>query len=305
MTTRQCIQNLLVRRADGRPWCRMRGAKFWRFYLPFYNVGFHGPKDIYYLTEDWSELLPSSADANERLAQPFTRENMSCIRFQPPQDMINPSIQVAASYVVLSPTEKAQFERLEGSLAEKGLWMFQRFAAKDAVRRYREHNNDVRTFAADVEVKSALDYEDASSQFSTSAREGFDNRPFPRVAAVARDGFHYAVASFHKCFGLDVCPQEAPSDREIHDMLQPVVDQVAVAIDSHGVAVQRVMSAIAAINLAQGETLDLATIERVTYHSANAHHYFEIATAAAKWLVLSTDKEDVIVSIAVGEPLPT
>jgi hypothetical protein len=305
MTTRQCIQNLLVRREDGRPWCRMRGTKFWRFYLPFYNVSFHGPKDIYYLTEDWSNLLPSCADENAPLAQPFTRENMSCIRFEPPPDMINPAIQVAASYVVLSPSEKSQFEMLEGSLAQKGRWMFQRFAAKDAVRRYREHNFGVRTFAADVEVQSVLDYDDASSQFTTAAREGFDDRPFPPVAAVARAGFHYAVASFHKCFGLDVCPQQAAADGEIPRVLQPVVDQVTATGGSLGVAAQRVLSAIAAINIAQGEALNLATIERVTYHTGDAHAYFEVATSFAPWLVLSTCKEDVIVSIAVVQTSST
>src|SRR5262249_32000561 len=36
--------------ADGRLWCRLASVRYWRFFVPFGEVNFNGPKDEYFIS---------------------------------------------------------------------------------------------------------------------------------------------------------------------------------------------------------------------------------------------------------------
>src|SRR5262249_32668008 len=59
---------------DGRLCFRLQGAKYWRFYVPFGDVNFHGPKDEYFLCKEWPQALATAQVAPQAV----------CMMVQPP-----------------------------------------------------------------------------------------------------------------------------------------------------------------------------------------------------------------------------
>jgi hypothetical protein len=50
-------------REDGSVALRLSGVKCWRFYVPFGEVNFHGPKDQYFLSHRWHQVEAQCANA--------------------------------------------------------------------------------------------------------------------------------------------------------------------------------------------------------------------------------------------------
>src|SRR5262249_14863307 len=65
-TARQVRHGLEVFTSDGRVWFRMTGAAYWRFYLPFGDVNFFGPKDQYFLSTRVKDAEPPGATGPAR-----------------------------------------------------------------------------------------------------------------------------------------------------------------------------------------------------------------------------------------------
>lgn len=185
-SARRFVHSLIAFREDGRAWCRMRLAKFWRFYLPFHNVNFHGPKDIYYLSDDRHEWFPSLG------------QRASLVQLEVPEDLTNASLRTAGLQVVFSPREQQIFESLNLPSAEVSDWLFSRFAVKDAARRFRLALDGQTMFAADVEVEQIAD-----GWFRTVARDGYDDTPLPCVAVRCVHDVYFAAGALQERVGFD------------------------------------------------------------------------------------------------------
>ncbi len=215
-SARRYAHSLIAFRENGQAWCRMRLAKFWRFYLPFHNVNFHGPKDIYYLSDDRHDLFP---DLGQRA---------SLVQLEVPEDLTNPSLRTAGLQVVFSPREQQLFESLNLPSTEVSAWLFSRFAVKDAARRFRLALDGQTMFAADVEVEQLAD-----GWFRTVARDGYDETPLPRVAVRCVDEVYYAAGALAERVGLDCRSWQSEFEPEpgTEDMARCFADQTGTAME--------------------------------------------------------------------------
>jgi hypothetical protein len=174
---------------DGRLWCRLTAAKYWRFYVPFGEVNFHGPKDEYFLSVPWKDLnLGGNAG---------DRKFYSLMRLDPPADTKQPVLRLATARVTLTPTELAQFRALQGTDGQINAWLFGRIAGKDAVRTLWWEHTGERLFPADIEIEVDLQGRPtARRRGSTGASD------FPRVAFAYTDGLAAGLAAFTPEVGL-------------------------------------------------------------------------------------------------------
>ncbi len=176
---------------DGRLWCRLR-AKYWRFYLPFGEYNFHGPKDTYFLSRDWLKPLPA------RLTSGPTSQAWA-MSLDPSQDMMQPAMCLATAQVTLTRDEFRHFR--SRSDAEQSPWLFSRVAAKDAVRSlWRETRGD-NLFAADIELEF-----DAQHRLHARLRGSVDHGEFPRVDCDYRNGRALGVATWLPRLGVALRP---------------------------------------------------------------------------------------------------
>ena len=174
---------------DGRLWCRLSAARYWRFYVPFGDVNFHGPKDEYFVSRPWRE-------AQERLA---AGRQVSLIRLEPPADIQQPVLRLATARVTLSPGELPAFRRLSASEREINEWLFGRMAAKDAVRTLWWERHGERLFPADIEIDLVPPCGMTPRRRGTPGPAGF-----PAVAVVHCGGLAFGVAAFVRRVGLAV-----------------------------------------------------------------------------------------------------
>jgi len=137
-TTRQFSHEVEIVDLDGKTWCRMSGCHYWRFYLPFRQYNFHGPKDVYRLSEEWAEIRPV--------------ENSRAMLLDIPSDLRNPTMQPIAARVSLSERELNEFLHLKLSDERRTEWLFGRVAIKDAVRTLWHEMTGERLFTADIEI---------------------------------------------------------------------------------------------------------------------------------------------------------
>jgi len=178
--------------ADGRVHARLSGAKFWRFYLPFHDVNFHGRKDVYYLSENWPS---ASFQVNENEDAVGTRS--ACIRLTPPADLMQPAMLSVAGRVILSDSEFRSFDQMESPAVDKGQFLFARGVAKDAVRRFWQDHNNQNTFAADIEI----DLESDGEWIARRRGNGSGPDPPSLCVATAADGMA-AMASDARVVGI-------------------------------------------------------------------------------------------------------
>ncbi len=160
-------------REDGSVALRLNGVKCWRFYVPFGQVNFHGPKDQYFLSHRWHKV----EDARRRSAP------LALVRLEPPIDLNQGSMLQVTAKVTLSPTELREYRRLEtlGDEVQLRSWLFDFNAAKDAIRLVWHDMTGERLFPSDIEVETTAD-----GRF-TAHRRGTSGQPFP-PAAVDRAG---------------------------------------------------------------------------------------------------------------------
>lgn len=196
---RQFTQSGEISTIDGRVWCRLHHLKCWRFYLPFGEVNFNGPKDQYFISQPWRPWN-SADDANELAAAAaggsvFDRQDVGesadrqLVRAAPTPDMNQPGLQIAAARVTLSPDELRQFN-LQSPGDERTDWFVARVTAKEAVRILWRRMHGVRLYTADVEV--ALDEQ---GRFRCSPRGEARPSDFPSVAVATAAGEFTALAT--------------------------------------------------------------------------------------------------------------
>jgi malonyl CoA-acyl carrier protein transacylase len=162
---------------DGSVAIRLNGVKCWRFYVPFGQVNFHGPKDQYFLSHRWHKVEDERSDVGRSDAP------LALVRLEPPVDLNQGSMLQVTAKVTLTPSELREYRRLEtlGDEVKVRGWLFDRNAAKDAIRLVWNEMTGERLFPSDIEVEAL-----AGDRF-TAHRRGAAAESFP-PAAVARAG---------------------------------------------------------------------------------------------------------------------
>ena len=214
-TARQVRHGVELFGTDGRPWFRMTGAGYWRFYLPFGNVNFFGPKDQYFL----STRVEAVESGGGR-----------CFVLDPPADLQQPVLRAAGVRVTMSQREHAEYMAVpEG---ERTGWFFPRLVAKDATRSAWGARHGGGIFPADLEV--SVD----DGRFTVVHRS--EGEALPPVRVAVANGKVAAFAAFAPRLGvaLEVLPKKATAADEHQARERTAVRAVADAlgIDSAGFA---------------------------------------------------------------------
>jgi malonyl CoA-acyl carrier protein transacylase/phosphopantetheinyl transferase (holo-ACP synthase) len=177
-TARQVSHRIDLLAPDGRLWCRLAPAEYWRFYWPLEYVDFFRHKDQFLLGKRWP------ADAN-------VSGQVCCLRVDPPDDLCQTVQRAALARVTLSRAEWSRFRLLKVSDAERTAWLFGRIAAKDAVRALWFERHGQRLFPADIELE-------ADEEGCSRARYcgGALAEELPHVAFASVSGTSAAAAAF-------------------------------------------------------------------------------------------------------------
>ena len=217
-TPRYVVQDLDVLDSVGSLRWRMRGIRLWRFYLPFDGVNFHGPKDVYFLSSEWPEVAPN--------------ENTVCVRFDVPDDLLQPAILWAASKVALTPREQATFVAMRGTDRENALWVLSRGACKDATRKLFLKRENLKMFPADIEIDDR-----SRDQWRTYPRSSSSELVFPQVAYAEQDGRFVALAALEGIPFVVSLPRDhdASDSAQTKEVIERLVEKV-----SQSMPIQRV-----------------------------------------------------------------
>jgi len=155
----------------------LRSAKFWRFYVPFDKVNFHGPKDEYFLSRKWHD----------------------CMRLDIPKDLRQPGMRLVTAKVSLSPEEQREFSQLMVPEERKDEWLFGRIVAKDAVRTAWRMRHGEKLFLADVIIDK-----DAHGKPTARYRDPKATKVLPAVSISHTEGIVVAISDFSPAIGLDI-----------------------------------------------------------------------------------------------------
>jgi malonyl CoA-acyl carrier protein transacylase/phosphopantetheinyl transferase (holo-ACP synthase) len=170
---------------DGKLWSRMHRLTFWRFYVPFANVNFHGPKDEYFISKEWDVAGPRSTVA-------------SCIRLDVPPDQKQAGMRTVTAKVILAPQELDQFRTVAGDEQRESQWLFDRLAGKDAVRLLWHARHGERLFPADIIIEMMENGRPFARRRGPSGPELFPTVSIARtgdvVAALAAFGPYAGIA---------------------------------------------------------------------------------------------------------------
>jgi len=173
---------------NNRIWCTMEKLRYWRFYLPFGEFNFHGPKDDYFLSENWSEVVPGSDG-----------ETACCVGLVPPEDLQAPGMMLAAARVTLTEEELRAFRKLELPDARKSQWLFGRMAAKDAARILWRKRTGEGMVPADIAITPDANGRPVASPIG---RERPAN--FPNVSIAHTEGVVAALGSLDHSPGIHI-----------------------------------------------------------------------------------------------------
>jgi phosphopantetheinyl transferase (holo-ACP synthase) len=202
----------------GRVWCELV-AKYWRFYMPYGDVNFHGRKDEYFISNRWDETLPRRTKDEGRRTKDEQRKTNDqgqmtndhsravCVRLEPPVDLLQPAMQMVTAQMTLSADEMREYRRMNVPAKKRFDWMFGRLAAKDAVRLMWWERHGERFFPADLEIK----HDEHGRPFAMHMRYA-ENAAMPNVSVSHADGIMAALASFEPHVGIDlekIEPREA------------------------------------------------------------------------------------------------
>ena len=183
-TARQVRHGVELLSADGRPWLRMTGAAYWRFYLPFGEVNFFGPKDHYFLSHRCPDAEPDGSAAR-------------CYFLDPPLDLRQPVLRASGVRVTMTPREQAEFQTLAATDQEASDWFFGRLLAKDAVRAAWATKHGEAMFPADLETDT-----DPAGRIVVRPRGEAKAEPFPPVSVAIAEGKVAAFAAFARHVGI-------------------------------------------------------------------------------------------------------
>ncbi len=189
--------------SSGRMWCRLTGVKCWRFYLPFGEVNFNGPKDEYFISKIWVPGWSNESQGRNAL------EGAVCVRLDPGEDLAQSGMQEAGARVTLSPREMQEFLSFTGGTSQRTRWLFSRIAAKDAVRILWHQQHGERLFIADVEMDV-----DQYGRQRACARGASRPADYPNVAVACDGNLYVALASGRPFVGLALRSLESIEPRE-------------------------------------------------------------------------------------------
>lgn len=180
VTPRQLRATLSLFGPDGRLRLRVRDWEDWRFFWrPEFYDSFRFP-DRYLLSRAWE--LPLS-----RLPR---REALVCQRLETAPDITQTMAAHFMPYVILSASERRQWDALDGPPKRRIDWMLGRAVAKDAVRRLLKarHGRDV--FPADVEIDHDRDGRPVARAL------GRGETAMPSVSVAHSEGMAVALAGY-------------------------------------------------------------------------------------------------------------
>ena len=267
-TARQARHGVELFTPEGRLWFRMTGAAYWRFYLPFGDVNFFGPKDQYFLSSRWKEAEAASAGGPSR-----------CYFLAPPLDLQQPVLRASGVRVTMTPREIAEFHSLTVPDAERSGWFFRRLLAKDAVRAAWNEQHGGGVFPADMETETTAD-----RRLVVMPRAGSDAGPYPPVAVAVADGQVAAFAAFANFvgIGLQAIRKTAAAEAE-----RAARERAACLAVSDALRVPVEACNIASLDLATGAAVVAIAPELLTRHPGVAERV-RVQTARNKDLVVAT-----------------
>jgi len=169
---------------EGKLWSRMHRLTFWRFYVPFAKVNFHGPKDEYFISKVWDLAVPRSIPA-------------SCIRLDIPPDQKQAGMRMVTAKVILAPEELTQFRGAAGDEQQESEWLFDRLAGKDAVRVLWHARHGERLFPADIIIDIK-----ANERPLARRRGAPGTEPFPTVSIAQTGDVAVGLAAFRPHAGI-------------------------------------------------------------------------------------------------------
>jgi len=184
-STRHFTHDVETLGPNGRLHTRLKGAKFWRFYVPFAKVNFHGPKDEYFLSKEWGL---------ERYAT-----NASLMKLDVPLDLKQAGMRLVTSKITLSPHEQQQFKGMQVTESRLDDWLFGRIAAKDAIRAVWKNQCGEKLFLADIEIDT-----DAHGKPVARLRDQTRREMLPTISIAHTDGVAVALSSFQPHVGIDI-----------------------------------------------------------------------------------------------------
>lgn len=187
-TVRQFTHEVEVLTADGRVWGRMNGVRYWRFYVPFGRVNFHGPKDQYFLSRRWTEIEAQLGDV--RLS------SLVLMRLDLPPDLRPAHVQRILARVTLTPDEIQEFRRESRDEKKAAAWLTDRIAAKDAVRTLWREQQGERLFPADIQTSAV------AACLYQACRRATTGQAFPPVATASVGGITAALTAGDASPGL-------------------------------------------------------------------------------------------------------
>ncbi|MFO0845680.1 MAG: polyketide synthase dehydratase domain-containing protein [Gemmataceae bacterium] len=180
--------------ADGSVYLRLAGVKCWRFYVPFGEVNFHGPKDQYFLGRRWTEV-------EEKTETPF-----ALVRLEVPPDLKQPAMSRVTAQVTLTAAEIAEFRCRTREGGDVHGWLFDRIAAKDAIRLLWHDRTGERLYPADIECQ-----QDEAKY--TAHRRGLPGDTFDRAVVAGAGGVVAALSTSGPACGLAVGTADEPLDQ--------------------------------------------------------------------------------------------
>jgi malonyl CoA-acyl carrier protein transacylase/phosphopantetheinyl transferase len=192
-SSRRVSHRIDLIRPDGRLWCRVEPAEYWRFYVAQRFVDFYRRHSEFSVTEEWPVWGRTDLKS---VPQP---RDISCRRVQPAPDNLQPVWRNAFAHVALSPAEWAEFRDLKWPEQRKNDWLFGRGAAKDAVRRLWAERYGDRLFPADMEIDA-----DPHGRPVVRLRGPARWQELPNISITHSGGVMAALAAFGRPVGIDL-----------------------------------------------------------------------------------------------------
>jgi malonyl CoA-acyl carrier protein transacylase/phosphopantetheinyl transferase len=191
MTARQVSHRIDLIAPDGRLWCRLHLAEYWRFYWPQEYVDFFRFKD-YLVGQPWAAVEEASI-----AAAAFAHRSACCTRVIPAADVAQPVKRAALAHISLSRAEWQQFRALKGPDRRITEWVFGRLAAKDAVRTLWQQRHGEMILPADLEIEPDANGRPVARRLDGAAE-------LPTVSISHSDGVVAALAAFEPHVGIDL-----------------------------------------------------------------------------------------------------
>ncbi|HXG13411.1 MAG TPA: acyltransferase domain-containing protein [Gemmataceae bacterium] len=186
---------------DGRLWCRLHPAEYWRFYWPSEYTDYFRRKDEFLLGHRWAAVEGLGGG-----------EHICCMRIDPPADLTQPVMRGALAHASLSRTEWQQFRSMKQPEARRTEWLFGRIAAKDAIRALWHDRYGERLFPADIEIRS-----DPHGRPVACRLDGAGPEELPAVSITHTAGVAAALAVFGRPAGIDL-EQVQPRGQEFEEI---------------------------------------------------------------------------------------